>query len=58
MLFFCLVLLAISYWLDGNKRMFLFLSGVAIIVFRADVAILLGLFLCYDLFYKQITIAE
>lgn len=55
---FFLVLLAINYWLERNNFLFISLSAVAIIIFRADVAVLLGLFLIYDLYYKRTSFAE
>lgn len=52
------VLLAISYWLDRNNALFISLSAAAIIIFRAELAVLLGLFLLYDLSFKRITVPE
>lgn len=53
-----LVMMAISYWLRGNTRRFIGFAGAAIIIFRAELAILLGLFLVHDVFYKRIKIQE
>lgn len=52
------VLLAINYWLQRNTLLFITLSGAATVIFRADVALLLGLFLIYDLYYKRTTVYE
>lgn len=53
-----LVLLAVDSWLRREKRKFLIFAGAAIIIFRAELVILLGLLLLYDLFHKRITIKE
>lgn len=55
---FILVLLAIAYWLERKKALFIYLSAAAILIFRAELAILLGLFLLYDISFKRITISE
>lgn len=52
------VLLAISFWLERRKFWFIFFSAAAIIVFRAEIALLLGLFLLYDVSFKRISLAE
>lgn len=53
-----LVLLAIDSWLRREKKKFLIFAGAAIIIFRAELVILLGLLLLYDLFHKRITVKE
>ncbi|XP_053678840.1 probable Dol-P-Man:Man(7)GlcNAc(2)-PP-Dol alpha-1,6-mannosyltransferase isoform X2 [Anopheles nili] len=51
-----LVLLAIDYWLNRCVRRFIVCSGAAIIIFRAELAMLLGLYLLYDLYYQRISV--
>lgn len=53
-----LVLLALDSWLRREMRRFFAFAGAAIIIFRAELVILLGLLLLYDLFHKRITIKE
>lgn len=52
------VLLAVDSWLRREKRRFLFFAGASIIIFRAELVILLGLLLLYDLFHNRIEIKE
>ncbi|KAG5887694.1 hypothetical protein JTB14_002015 [Gonioctena quinquepunctata] len=51
-----LVLLALNSWLNNNNRSFILFSGAAIIIFRAELALFLGILLLYDLYYKRITV--
>lgn len=53
-----LVLLALDSWLRREMKRFFSFAGAAIIIFRAELVILLGLLLLYDLFHKRITIKE
>ncbi|CRL05982.1 CLUMA_CG019026, isoform A [Clunio marinus] len=53
-----LVLLALNSWLRREMRKFLIFAGAAIIIFRAELVILLGLLLIYDLFHQRVTIKE
>lgn len=53
-----LVLMAITYWLRTDTRKFIGFAGAAIIIFRAELAIFLGLFLIHDVFYKRIKVVE
>jgi alpha-1,6-mannosyltransferase len=53
-----LVLLALDSWLRREMKKFLIFAGASIIIFRAELVILLGLLLIYDLFHKRITIKE
>jgi alpha-1,6-mannosyltransferase len=53
-----LVLLAVNYWMQREFKKFLFFAGAAVIIFRSELVIYLGLLLIYDLFYQRITIKE
>ncbi|RZC38234.1 dol-P-Man:Man(7)GlcNAc(2)-PP-Dol alpha-1,6-mannosyltransferase [Asbolus verrucosus] len=53
-----LVLLALNNWLKNKNREFIIFSGAAIIIFRAELALFLGILLFYDLIYKRITIKQ
>lgn len=58
MFYIWLVLLAVNYWLLQRHIPFILMSGVAIVIFRADVAMLLGLFLISDLFHRRLAVTE
>ncbi|KAJ8713916.1 hypothetical protein PYW08_007536 [Mythimna loreyi] len=49
-----LVLLAIEGWLSGKHKQFLVSAGASIVIFRAELAMLFGLFLIIDLYFKKI----
>ncbi|ALC45461.1 CG8412 [Drosophila busckii] len=51
-----LVLLAIAYWLRGQSKPFIICSGIAIIVFRSELALFLGILLALDLLQKKLSI--
>lgn len=53
-----LVLLAVDSWLRREMKKFIVFAGAAIVIFRAELVILLGLLLIYDLFHKHITVKE
>ncbi|XP_075983130.1 alg12 alpha-1,6-mannosyltransferase [Anticarsia gemmatalis] len=49
-----LVLLAFEGWLSGKHKQFIISAGASIIIFRAELAMLFGLFLIIDLYFKKI----
>ncbi|KAJ8963153.1 hypothetical protein NQ318_018618 [Aromia moschata] len=51
-----LVLLALDGWLRNDHKYFVLFSGAAIIIFRVELALFLGILLLYDLYYKRITL--
>uniref|UniRef100_A0A2A4JDA9 Mannosyltransferase n=1 Tax=Heliothis virescens TaxID=7102 RepID=A0A2A4JDA9_HELVI len=51
-----LVLLAFEGWLSGKHKQFIMSAGASIIIFRAELAMLFGLFLIIDLYFKKIDI--
>lgn len=52
------VLLAYDYWINRKHDKFIYTSGAAIIIFRAELALILGQLLLYDLVLKRITISR
>lgn len=52
------VLLAVNYWLQNNAFRFIILSGTAILIFRGELVLLLGLYLLYSVYYQQLTITR
>ncbi|CAG4986484.1 unnamed protein product [Colias eurytheme] len=53
-----LVLLAFDGWLSGKYKQFIVSAGASIVIFRSELAMLFGLFLIIDLYFKKITILE
>ncbi|KAM3962559.1 LOW QUALITY PROTEIN: alg12 alpha-1,6-mannosyltransferase [Aphomia sociella] len=51
-----LVLLAFEGWMLGKYRQFIISAGASIILFRSELAMLFGLFLIMDLYFKRIDI--
>ncbi|CAH0594133.1 unnamed protein product [Chrysodeixis includens] len=49
-----LVLLAFEGWISGNHKQFLWMAGASIVIFRAELAMLFGLFLIIDLYFNKI----
>jgi alpha-1,6-mannosyltransferase len=50
------VLMAVQYWMQQKHNHFFSFSAAAIIIFRAELSLFLGLLLLYDLFTKRITL--
>ncbi|XP_045502748.1 dol-P-Man:Man(7)GlcNAc(2)-PP-Dol alpha-1,6-mannosyltransferase [Colias croceus] len=53
-----LVLLAFDGWLSGKYKQFIVSAGASIVIFRSELAMLFGLFLIIDLYFKKITVLE
>lgn len=53
-----LTLFAVKFWIDRRERFFIVSSGATIIIFRSELAILFGLLLLYDIYFKRTTIPE
>ncbi|XP_052824435.1 probable Dol-P-Man:Man(7)GlcNAc(2)-PP-Dol alpha-1,6-mannosyltransferase [Octopus bimaculoides] len=51
-----LVLLALQSWLFGRHKSFLWFAGTAIIIFRSDVSLLLGIYLLMDLVTRRLSL--
>ncbi|CAH1637642.1 unnamed protein product [Spodoptera littoralis] len=49
-----LVLLAFEGWVSGKHKQFIVTAGASIVIFRAELAMLFGLFLIIDLHFKKI----
>lgn len=50
------VLLAFEGWMSGSHKQFLISAGASMIIFRAELAVLFGLFLIIDLYFKKIDV--
>uniref|UniRef100_A0A1I8Q7P9 Mannosyltransferase n=1 Tax=Stomoxys calcitrans TaxID=35570 RepID=A0A1I8Q7P9_STOCA len=53
-----LVLYALAYWLNDQTKPFIICSGIAILVFRSELAIFLGILLVLHLLLKKATAAR
>lgn len=53
-----LVLLSFEGWLSGKHKQFLISAGAAIVIFRAELAMLFGLFLIMEIHFKKIDIVS
>ncbi|CAB3248891.1 unnamed protein product [Arctia plantaginis] len=49
-----LVLLSFEGWLRGRPKLFIVSAGASIIIFRSELAMLFGLFLIIDLYFRKI----
>lgn len=47
------VLLAFEGWLSGNHKQFILTAGAAIVIFRSELAMLFGLFIIIDLYFRK-----
>jgi alpha-1,6-mannosyltransferase len=52
------VLLAYNFWLKKEHKKFIYASAAAIIIFRAELALLLGILLLLDLVCQRISMVE
>ncbi|XP_011178105.2 probable Dol-P-Man:Man(7)GlcNAc(2)-PP-Dol alpha-1,6-mannosyltransferase [Zeugodacus cucurbitae] len=52
------VLYALAFWLQGQTKPFIICSGIAILIFRSELLIFLGLLLTYDLVYRKLSISS
>ncbi|XP_061178921.1 dol-P-Man:Man(7)GlcNAc(2)-PP-Dol alpha-1,6-mannosyltransferase-like [Saccostrea echinata] len=53
-----LVLFALAAWIRQNHGQFLWISGAAIIIFRSELAVFLGLILAAELFSKRLSFTD
>nr|XP_014090696.1 probable Dol-P-Man:Man(7)GlcNAc(2)-PP-Dol alpha-1,6-mannosyltransferase [Bactrocera oleae]XP_036212819.1 probable Dol-P-Man:Man(7)GlcNAc(2)-PP-Dol alpha-1,6-mannosyltransferase [Bactrocera oleae] len=52
------VLYALAFWLQGQTKPFIICSGIAILIFRSELLIFLGLLLSYDVIFRKVTISS
>lgn len=50
--------MAFEGWLSNKQKQFLITAGASIILFRSELAMLFGLFLIMDLYFKKIDITR
>ncbi|CAH0728286.1 unnamed protein product, partial [Brenthis ino] len=53
-----LVLLALEGWIAGRHKQFIIAAGAAIVIFRAELAMLFGLYIIIDLYFKRIDVVR
>ncbi|VVC94833.1 unnamed protein product [Leptidea sinapis] len=53
-----MVLFSLDGWLSGRRKQFVVSAGAAIVIFRSELALLFGLFLLIDFYFKKINIVE
>lgn len=56
--YFLAVLLALHAWFRRQHKLFIWCSAAAIIIFRAELAMFLGLLLFFELCYGRITVKK
>ena len=53
MIFFCLVLHSFAFWLTGRGKSLVWTSAFAILIFRSELVVLLGLILLQEVFIRR-----
>ena len=54
--FIFLALLAFYFWFSGNLAAFIWCSGYSIIIFRAELALLMGIIILFELYHARISL--
>lgn len=49
-------MVAISSWIRGKHITLIWFSAIAVLIFRSELAIYLGVIILIELFYKRLTI--
>lgn len=57
-IFFFTALFAFHYWMTRNQRMFIIMSAAAVLVFRAELSILLGLIALEEIILGRLKILQ
>ena len=57
-LYIFVAIMAFSYWLRSKQREFVFCAGLAIIIFRCELALMFGVMLLISLIYSNITVCR
>lgn len=53
MILFCLVLHSFAFWLSGRGKSLVWTSAFAILIFRSELVVLLGLILLQEVFIRR-----